>query len=165
MKKILYLLLFSVALFIVSPYVLDYWQKKSALEAAGSFPCYEGFNSPVLTKCQVSCQPANTCCSGGALCSNAIAPACTEQNLSGASAGGQSCGANYLLSAAQAEIVEGSQSVIFGGTTMTSLSVVASTKGCLGCTAAISGGKIYAFKNKIKSVVDFIIAGKKEEKK
>jgi|GEM_PF-1610428 len=164
MKKILYLLLFLsiIALFIASPYILDGLQRKSALEAAGGFSCTEGFVNPILTLCVVSCYPAESCCTGGTLCSMAIPPVCSEQDLSGSSAGGQSCGADYLLTAAQAAIVEGSQNVIIGGTTMTSLDVVASDNGCVGCTASINNPKIYAFKNRMKEIInDFIIAGKK----
>ena len=165
MKKILYLLLFLsiIAFFIASPYILDVLQRKGALEAAGGFSCTEGFTTPILTPCVVSCYPTETCCTGGTLCIMATAPTCLEQNLSGMSAGGQTCGANYLLSAAQAAIVNGSQNVIIGGTTMTSLSVVASEKGCLGCSALINNPKVYAFKNKMKEIINFIIAGKRDK--
>lgn len=160
MKKILYLsAIIFIGFFIASPRILDYWQNKTVSEAAGGFSCTEGFVNPILTPCVVSCYPAQTCCTGGTLCSMATAPACLEQNLSGTSAGGQTCGANYLLSAAQAAIVQGAKNVIIGGTTMTSLSVVASENGCVGCAASINNPKVYAFKNKMKKIVDFIIAG------
>ena len=164
MKTYIYLL--SIVLFFVlffsSPYILDSWQRKSVLEAAGGLPCTEGFVTPILTPCVVSCYPAQTCCTGGTLCTLATAPTCLEQDLSGMSAGGQSCGADYLLTVDQVAIVQGSKNVIIGGTTMNSLSIVASDNGCLGCTAVINSKKFYAFKNTVKSLVDFIVAGIKQ---
>src|SRR3989338_10356041 len=143
-KKII--LIFGISLFlglfVASSHLLDFWQNKSALEAAGGFPCTEGFVSPIVTPCVTSCYPAGSCCVGNGICSMAIPPACLEQNLTGASAGGQSCGANYLLSVQQVPFAQGAQNLILGGTTMATLTVVATEKGCIGCSALINNSKV-----------------------
>jgi hypothetical protein len=56
-------------------------------------------------------------------------------------------------------MAQGAQNIILGGTTCTNLAVVASENGCVGCGASINNPKVYAFKNKMKEIIDFIIAG------
>ena len=77
------------------------------------------------------------------------------------SAGGMACKTGYLLNLAQGLMLQSAQNVIIGGTTCTNLQVVASENGCLGCMASINNSKVYAFKNKMKDIINFIIAGNK----
>ena len=167
MKKLIYLssVLIFLGLFVASPYILDYLQYKSALEAAGGMSVYEGATSVTATKCRGDCNVngVDTCCnSDNFTCfGNSIAPACLDYELTvDESAGGQKCDMGYFLTVEQQPMVEGAENVIVAGTICTKLSIVASEKGCLGCTAAINSSKVYAFKNKIKAFLStFIIAG------
>jgi hypothetical protein len=169
MKK--YSTIFIILLFIglfASPYILDYWQWKGALNATGAgLSVTEGFKSSVITNCVCS-PPIAACasCMGGAMCSSVLTPSAVTcpmyQSVSVTmSAGGMKCTTGYLLTLVQGSLLQGAQNSIIGGTTCTNLQVVASEKGCLGCTASINNPKVYAFKNKMKEIIDFIIAGSK----
>lgn len=163
MRKFIYLLgiLMFIGLFIASPYILDYWQNQSALEAAGGMAVFEGALKTKFTQCEV-CTPYPVCCKSSELCA-ATPPlnGCSEQQITVLqSAGGQKCPNGYIVSAAQAAIAQGAQNVILGGTTCLTIQVLASEKGCIGCMAAINNEKVYYVKNKIKSLIDkYIIAG------
>ena len=160
-------MLIFLGLFVASPYILDYLQYKSALEAAGGMPVYEGATSNTTTQCQGSCTVSgvDTCCTSDNLTcfGNSIAPACIDYELTvDESAGGQTCPA-YFLTPEQQPIVDGAENVIIAGTLCTKLSIVASENGCKGCRAIINNSKVYAYKNKIKAFFDtFIIAGFKD---
>jgi len=168
MKKIIVLLsvVLFLGLFLASPYIFDYWQNKSALEAAGGMSVYEGILASQMQKCKGSCtvNGVDTCCRGdygeGCFVKPSIAPACLDyEMLVTKSAGGQKCATGYVLTPAQYAIANGAKNIILGGTVCTNLSVIASENGCLGCTAMVNDNKVYAFKNKLKAFSDFIIAG------
>lgn len=169
MKKYIYLLIIFifVGLFIASPYIIDYWQYKSALEAAGGMSVFEGIKKSNMQQCKGDCKIFGIpfCCSGnyGASCGASMPPACIDYEMQVTqSAGGQKCATGYLLMPDQYGMAQGAQNIILGGTTCTNLAVVASENGCVGCAAAsINNPKVYAFKNKMKKIVDFIIAGSK----
>ena len=136
------------------------------LEAAGGMSVYEGATGFDTQKCQGSCtvNGVDTCCKGdygeGCLVKPSIAPACIDYEMRVTqSAGGQKCATGYILTPVQYGIASGAKNLILGGTICTSLSVIASENGCLGCTAMINNPKVYAFKNKLKSFTYFIIAG------
>ena len=165
-KKYTFTISFALflVLFFASPYILDIWQWKSALNAVGSPAVYEGYTAAQVQQCKVSCYPLENCCTGNTpFCfTSSQAPACVDFGIVvSASAGGQVCPTGYLIDPVQNSIVNGSSNVIIGGTACDSLDFVASEKGCFGCTAAINSPKVYAYKNKMKDVINFIIAGKK----
>lgn len=168
MKKysVLFIILLIIGFFAL-PYILDYWQWKSALNAAGAgLSVTEGIKKSIIATCSCSNVTCTTCTGASIMCSSALPPCVTSQSMTVImSAGGMACKTGYLLSLAQGLILQGAQNVIIGGTTCTNLQVVASENGCLGCMASINNPKVYAFKNKMKGIIDFIIAGKKESKK
>jgi len=166
MNKIIYftLILLIFGLFIASPYALDRWQMKSALEASGGMPVYEGVKSSTIAECVCANQYCASCTGQGSACTMAAPPCTTFQSMTvTTSAGGMPCKNGYLLNQAQGNILRGAQNAIIGGTICTNLSVVASEMGCLGCTAKINNSKIYYAKNKVKSFFNFIIAGFKDK--
>ncbi len=180
MKKIYYLLgiLIFLGLFIASPYILDYWQFKSASKAAiatGGIAVYEGVKYPTPMQCIPDCCDVSgcKCCTGlqkSGVCLAALAmakiaaPVCLGHELVvKTSAGGVPCPTGYFVDIMQNSILMGAQNAIIGGTTCIDLKVVASEVGCIGCTSAINSPKVYAFKNKLKSIIDtYIIAGFKD---
>ena len=165
-KKYYFVIGFTLLLtaFFASPYILDAWQWKGVLSAVGSPPIYEGITGHQTQKCQTSCYPAASCCVGNvSLCSTSEAPACVDFGMTViASAGGQPCKTGYLLNPTQVSMVQGSNNIILAGTVCNDLSLVASGKGCIGCTSAINNPKVYAYKNAVKRIINFIIAGKKD---
>jgi len=162
-KYIVIAFLIIVVSIIASPYILDYWQYKSASNSVrasgGSIAVYEGGLQNQLIQCE-ACKPYPTCCTGATNCIASIPPLCLDSDMQVTqSAGGQLCPTGYLINPAQQVLLEGSKNFIIGGTICTKLQVVATNAGCLGCTAAINDPKVYAYKNKVKSLVDkYIIA-------
>jgi hypothetical protein len=139
MKRIFYFIaiFLFICLYFTSPYIIDHWQKKNSLQAAGAIAVYEGAKSVTLTKCQPSCYVfgvATCCVSANGLClGNSIPPACLDYEMTvNLSAGGLICPA-YFVTFNQQPILNGSTNMIWGGSSCTNLSVVASEKGCLGC--------------------------------
>jgi hypothetical protein len=167
-KYIVITLLIITTFFIASPYVLDYWQYKSAFNSVrasgGSIAVYEGGLQNQLIQCE-ACKPYPTCCTGATNCLGSIPPACVDSDMQVTqSAGGQLCPTGYLINPAQQALLKGSKNFIIGGTICTKLQVVATETGCIGCTAAINSPAVYAYKNKVKSLVDeYIIAVFKEK--
>ena len=179
MKKIIYIfgVLIFLGLFISSPYILDYWQFKSAFKAAeatGGISIYEGMLSPTPQQCIPDCcgPQSCVCCTGpqkSGVCMSAMAmgkisaPTCLGYEfVVTQSAGGQTCKTGYFVDVSQNNILMGAENGIIGGTTCIDLKVVASETGCLGCTAAINSPKIYVYKNKMKAFLNYIIAGFKD---
>ena len=170
MKKYIYLsvIFIFIGLFIASPYILDYWQWKSALKAVGAgLSVTEGIKKNTIATCSCSNVTCTTC-TGAGMCTTALPPCVDSQSVTVVlSAGGMKCISGYLVNLAQGTILQGAQNAIIGGTLCNSLKVVSSENGCLGCgsMALINNPKVYAFKNKMKEIINFIIAGKRESKK
>ena len=167
MKKKYYFIIgfiLFIALFFASPYILDVWQWKSALNAASGMPIYEGVIGHSTLKCWPSCpsESGPKCCQGQTpLCFEfSLPPACVDFDMIVAvSAGGVPCPSGYLFDPATVTMVQGSSNIILAGTTCNALAIIASEKGCIGCTAMINNDKVYLVKNKIKRITNFIIAG------
>lgn len=166
-RKILFSVGF-IALFILIyffPKIENYLSGKMAAEAVGGFPYQIGLTSVQIVPCVVSCYPAESCCTGGTLCSSDIPPACLHSTVSGTMAGGSGNMALFLKTAiAQVGLTPGGQLIAGGmGPTLMDSGVLASAGGCSGCAAAFNQNSKYAFLNKIlETIGDFklIIAGK-----
>ncbi|MDO9399627.1 MAG: hypothetical protein Q7T79_03015 [bacterium] len=151
------------------PNIIGSWRWQKAVEASAGFPVQIGLTKVVIIPCipTPAVVPTLPCIGGLPLCSLLVVDSITNipvtpvtcalySQVSGLPAGGTGNMAVFSnIAIAKAGLIPGGQ-LIAGGTTPTTMKVLASAGGCAGCVAKAN------FKDKIFDWVDkYIIAGLK----